>query len=91
MSHLVEYATTKATIQKNLPGDGENNSSKSTPTIGQALSTYKNTPTYAQNLDAYSGILGSQGEAEANKYLDILSKTYNIPVDVLRKEFGTQE
>ena len=91
LSHLVEYATTKATIQKDLPGDGENNSSKSTTTIGQALSTYKNTPTYAQNLDAYSGILGSQGEAEANKYLDILSKTYNIPVDVLRKEFGTQE
>ena len=91
LSHLVEYATTKATVQKDLPGDGKNNSSKITPTIGQALSTYKNAPTYAQNLDAYSGILGSQGEAEANKYLDILSKTYNIPVDVLRKEFGTQE
>jgi hypothetical protein len=91
LSHLVEYATTKATVQKDLPGDGENNSSKITPTIGQALSTYKNAPIYAQNLDAYSGILGSLGEAEANKYLDILSKTYNIPVDVLRKEFGTQE
>jgi len=91
LSHLVEYATTKATVQNPPPGGGNNNTSKVTPTIGQALSTYKNTPTYAQNLDAYSGILGSQGEAEANKYLDILSKTYNIPVDVLRKEFGTQE
>ena len=91
LSHLVEYATTKATVQNPPPGIVEKGGSKITPTIGQALSTYKNTPTYANNQDAYSGILGSQGEVEANKYLDILSKTYNIPVDVLRKEFGTQE
>lgn len=91
LSHLVEYATTKATVQNPPPGSVEKNTSKITPTIGQALSTYKNAPTYAENQDAYSGILGSQGEVEANKYLDILSKTYGIPVDVLRKEFGTQE
>jgi hypothetical protein len=91
LSHLVEYATTKATVQNPPPGSVEKNTSKITPTIGQALSTYKNAPTYAENQDAYSGILGSQGEVEANKYLDILSKTYDIPVDVLRKEFGTQE
>ena len=91
LSHLVEYATTKATVQNPPPGIVEKGGSKITPTIGQALSSYKNTPTYAKNQDAYSGILGSQGEVEANKYLDILSKTYKIPVDVLRKEFGTQE
>jgi hypothetical protein len=91
LSHLVEYATTKATVQNPPPGNGGNDASKITPTIGQALSTYKNAPTYAKNKDAYSRMLESQGEVEANKYLDILSKYYDIPVDVLRKEFGTQE
>ena len=91
MSHLVEYATTKATVQNPPPGNGGNNTSKITPTIGQALSTYKNAPTYAENKDDYNKMIGKLGEVEANKYLDILSKTYDIPVDVLRKEFGTQE
>ena len=91
MSHLVEYATTKATVQNPPPGGGNNNTPKVTPTIGQALSTYKNTPTYADNRDAYSSMLSTQGEDVANTYLGILSKIYNVPVDVLRKEFGTQE
>ena len=91
LSHLVEYATTKAIVQKELLADGDNNSSEITPTIGQALSTYKNTPTYADNQDAYTRMLSTQGEAVANKYLEILTKIYNVPVDVLKKEFVTQE
>jgi len=91
LSHLVEYATTKATVKNPPPEGGNNNTSKVTPTIGQALSTYKNTPTYADNRDAYSSMLSTQGEDAANTYLGILSKIYNVPVDVLRKEFGTQE
>ena len=54
-------------------------------TVGTSLSTFKNDPLYPEIKDQLGRVTDPDRLARA---LDIYSKRFNVPVDVLKKEFG---
>jgi hypothetical protein len=83
LGDMVEWANGKATPVKGNDGDGDV-PVKTPPTVGSNLSKFKNDPIYGT---VKQQILNAPAD-KLDKALEIYSKRFGVPADVLRKEFG---
>jgi hypothetical protein len=83
LGDMVEWANGKAAPVKGSGGDGDD--TETTPTtVGTNLSKFKNDPIYGT---VKQQILNAPAD-KLDKALQIYSKRFGVPVDVLKKEFG---
>ena len=83
LGDMVEWANGKAVPVKGSGGDGDD--PETTPTtVGANLSKFKNDPIYGT---VKQQILNAPAD-KLDKALQIYSKRFGVPVDVLKKEFG---
>jgi hypothetical protein len=83
LGDMVEWANGKASP---VEGNGGNGDEPNTPptTVGSNLSKFKNDPIYGTVKQQIQNAPADK----LDKALEIYSKRFNIPADVLRKEFG---
>ena len=84
LGDMVQWANGKATAVNGNGGDGDKPVTPP-PTVGSNLAKFKSHPDYPKIMEQVPNITDPE---VLNKVLGLYSKSFQIPEDVLKKEFG---